>query len=264
MADMAILAFTTKEAQRLTGLTPRRLQYWDETGFITPSVAASQGRGLPRLYSFQDLVQLRIAAQLRDRLSLQALRRLQAALDLDAPLAVVRFAITAGGETVDLAGSDMPDGARAPGQIVETFQVPLEEIRVDLQLRAANLQARVGDVVGTQGVMAHHRHARRGDPCRGAAMISATADPRLLEVAARLFWWKLPAEALADERRFLAQAMTFGSWDDVAVVSATFPDPALQAVLADAPPGVFDQRSWAYWHARFGLLPVPPLPRRRL
>ncbi len=39
---------------------------------------------------------------------------------------------------------------------------------------------------------------------------------------------------------------------------------ALRAVLADAPPGVFDRRSWSYWHARFGIAPVPPLPRRRL
>lgn len=155
MADMAILAFTTKEALRLTGLTPRRLQYWDETGFITPSVAARQGRGLPRLYSFQDLVQLRIAAQLRDRLSLQALRRLKAALDIDAPFAEVRFAVTADGETVYLVDPDLPEAARSPGQIVETFQVPLEEIRADLRQRVEGLRARdrVGGVVRTRGVI---------------------------------------------------------------------------------------------------------------
>lgn len=99
----------------------------------------------------------------------------------------------------------------------------------------------------------------------GNERVTASApDPRLLDLAAKLIWWKPPEEALADERRFLAQAMTFGSWDDMAVVRETFSDSALRAVLADAPPGVFDRRSWAYWHVRFGLLPVPPLPRRRL
>ena len=83
-------------------------------------------------------------------------------------------------------------------------------------------------------------------------------------VAAKLFWWKGPDEALADERRFLAQAMTFGSWTDMQVVSSNYEEQALRAVLADAPPGVFDRRSWAYWHARFGVDPVPPLPKRRL
>lgn len=94
--------------------------------------------------------------------------------------------------------------------------------------------------------------------------MSSIGDARLLDVAARLFWWKAPEEALADERRFLAQAMTFGSWDDMQVVSSTYGEDALRAVLADAPPGVFDRRSWAYWHARLGLTPTPPLPRRRL
>lgn len=155
MTGTATLAFTTKEAERLTGLTPRRLQYWDETGFVTPSVAARQGRGSPRLYSFQDLIQLRIAAQLRDRLSLQALRRLKSALDVDAPFAEVRFAVTIGGETVYLGQAGSAEAARAPGQIVETFQVPLEEIRVDLMRRVAELRRRhrSGEVVRTRGVL---------------------------------------------------------------------------------------------------------------
>lgn len=186
MSDTAFLAFTTQEAQRLTGLTPRRLQYWDETGFITPSVAARQGRGLPRLYAFQDLVQLRIAAQLRNRLSLQALRRLKAALDIDEPFAVVRFAVTADGETVYLVDPDLPEAARAPGQIVETFQVPLEEIRADLQQRVEGLRARdrVGEVVRTRGVIGGQARiaGTRISPDAIAAMLDGGWDrDRILE-----------------------------------------------------------------------------------
>lgn len=89
-------------------------------------------------------------------------------------------------------------------------------------------------------------------------------DQRLVDLAAKLIWWKTPDEALEDEHRFLAQAMTFGSWDDMQLVLSTFGADALMSVLAAAPVGVFDRRSWAYWHARFGLDPLPPLPRRRL
>src|SRR3990172_11665076 len=67
--------FNTNDAQRLSGVSARRLQYWDETDFIRPSIAARKGRGWPRLYAFRDIVQLRVAALLRDRLSLPALRR---------------------------------------------------------------------------------------------------------------------------------------------------------------------------------------------
>lgn len=89
------------------------------------------------------------------------------------------------------------------------------------------------------------------------------ADPRLRELAARLFWWKDTDAALETERRFLAQAMTIGSWKDMELVRSIYGSDALRAVLSDPPPGVFDRRSWTYWHVKFGL-PVPPLPVRRL
>lgn len=83
-------------------------------------------------------------------------------------------------------------------------------------------------------------------------------------LATRLIWWKDPEAALADERRFLAQAMTFGSWEDMELVRSVYGDGALRAVLADAPAGVFDRRSWNYWHLVLGDAIAPALPRRRL
>ncbi|MGH6954606.1 MAG: hypothetical protein ACREGL_10510 [Alphaproteobacteria bacterium] len=86
----------------------------------------------------------------------------------------------------------------------------------------------------------------------------------LEELASRLFWWKTSAEALADERRFLAQVMAYGTADDVRVARRHFPEEAFRAVLADPPPGVFDARSWAYWHVAFGLEAPESIPRRAL
>lgn len=85
----------------------------------------------------------------------------------------------------------------------------------------------------------------------------------LRDVAARLFWWKGPDEALADARRFVAQAMTW-SLGDMRVVVSAYGEGALRAVLGDAPAGMFDRRPWDYWHTRLGIDHVPPLPRRRL
>jgi hypothetical protein len=86
----------------------------------------------------------------------------------------------------------------------------------------------------------------------------------LEKVASHLFWWKIPAEALADTNRFLAQAMTYGTIEDLAIVQRYFPESALRNVLANPPAGVFDPRSWAYWHVRFGLEAPPELPKRKL
>ncbi len=86
----------------------------------------------------------------------------------------------------------------------------------------------------------------------------------LEHVAKRMVWWKSPTEALSDQRRFLAQVMTYGTVEDLSTTLRHFPRTALREVLADPPAGVFDIRSWNYWHVVFGISPVPELPVRRL
>jgi uncharacterized protein (DUF433 family) len=169
------LVFTTREAQQLSGLSARRLQYWDETAFIRPSVAARLGRGSPRLYSFRDLIQLRIAALLRDHISLQALRHLKDTLDLDAPFAEVRYAMTSEGETVYLVQSGVPEAVRRPGQIVMTFGVPLDEIRSDLETRVNELRRRrgIGRLERTRGTVS-------GQLAVAGTRITAAAVRRML------------------------------------------------------------------------------------
>lgn len=90
------------------------------------------------------------------------------------------------------------------------------------------------------------------------------ADPELRRLAARIVWWTDPDSALANPRRFLAQAMTDANLIEMTFLREVYGDAALRDVLADPPPGVFDRRSWTYWHVKFGIEPVPPLPRRRL
>jgi DNA-binding transcriptional MerR regulator len=58
-------SFSTAETARLTGLSPRQLDYWDRQGFLGPSVEKAAGYGSARRYSFGDVVRLRVAARLR-------------------------------------------------------------------------------------------------------------------------------------------------------------------------------------------------------
>lgn len=68
--------FNSKTASRIVGVSLRQIQYWDERGFIRPSVKLAEGRGSKRLYSFSDLVQLKVVKDLTDYgLSLQKIRR---------------------------------------------------------------------------------------------------------------------------------------------------------------------------------------------
>jgi DNA-binding transcriptional MerR regulator len=51
---------------KLVGITYRQLDYWARTGLVTPSVRAADGSGTQRLYSFTDVVELRIIKRLLD------------------------------------------------------------------------------------------------------------------------------------------------------------------------------------------------------
>ena len=86
--------------------------------------------------------------------------------------------------------------------------------------------------------------------------------PELLRVARRVVWFKSPEAALADPIHFLAHIMTYGTADDLAAVSSVIGHDDLCEVLDNAPPGVFDPRSWAYWNLICGRRPPPPLPTR--
>lgn len=89
------------------------------------------------------------------------------------------------------------------------------------------------------------------------------SQDQLQRIAKELFWWQPPEVALANPTRFLAQAMTLGTWQEVQMVKEAFGSDAFRGALLNAPAGVFDRRSWAYWHAFFGL-PEAEMPRRSL
>jgi DNA-binding transcriptional MerR regulator len=60
----------------LTRLTLRQIDYWDRTHFIKPSVKEASGNGTGRLYSFEDIVQLKVSKTLIDKgVSLQKIRK---------------------------------------------------------------------------------------------------------------------------------------------------------------------------------------------
>ncbi|MEU3457618.1 MerR family transcriptional regulator [Micromonospora sp. NPDC006766] len=58
------------------GISYRQLDYWARTGLVVPSVRDASGSGTSRLYSFRDLVVLKVVKRLLDAgVSLQNIRR---------------------------------------------------------------------------------------------------------------------------------------------------------------------------------------------
>lgn len=61
---------------KIVGISYRQLDYWATKGVVTPSIADAQGSGTRRLYSFGDIVELRVIKKLLDAgVSLPKIRR---------------------------------------------------------------------------------------------------------------------------------------------------------------------------------------------
>jgi DNA-binding transcriptional MerR regulator len=58
--------YSGKRAAEVVGITYRQLDYWARTDLIRPSLTDASGSGSRRLYSYADLLELRIVKQLLD------------------------------------------------------------------------------------------------------------------------------------------------------------------------------------------------------
>ena len=89
-----------------------------------------------------------------------------------------------------------------------------------------------------------------------------------LEKCAKYLWWKTPQEALLYPDRILAQVMNLGDYGDVCEMLAIVNHNRLKTILKEAELGLFNARSWHYWHYKLGLAhpgeahKIPPLPQR--
>jgi len=62
-------------AQRAAGITYRQLDYWARTGLVEPSIRVAAGSGSQRLYSFRDVLVLKVVKRLLDTgVTLQQIR----------------------------------------------------------------------------------------------------------------------------------------------------------------------------------------------
>lgn len=69
------VSFRISEVSRVVGATNRQLAYWDTTGLVSPSLKSASGRGSRRLYSVENIIELKILTKLLNSpLPLQRIR----------------------------------------------------------------------------------------------------------------------------------------------------------------------------------------------
>ena len=74
--------YSSTEVCNIIGITYKQLDYYDRTDFLKPSVNGAGGYGSRRMYSFNDLMKLKVIKKLMEAgISLQKLRKTKKYLD---------------------------------------------------------------------------------------------------------------------------------------------------------------------------------------
>jgi len=69
------LGYRGTSAAAAAGISYRQLDYWDRTALVVPSIQGAAGSGSQRLYSFRDILVLKLVKRLLDTgVSLQQIR----------------------------------------------------------------------------------------------------------------------------------------------------------------------------------------------
>lgn len=148
-ASEVITAFSEDQVARLTGVSVGSLRYWDRTDFFRPEFGYAERRTpFSRIYSYLDLVSLKVIARLRGQASLQQLRLVKEKLG-EISLELWR------GITLWVHGGRVAfvyPGTGEPEEMVSgqrLMKLPLREITDDLQARLREITERDDATVGS-------------------------------------------------------------------------------------------------------------------
>ena len=137
MSDSKPTGYDVAQTERLTGLPRTMLDYLCRSEVLRPSAVPCRGRGRRRLYSFSDLVLLRVIARLLESgISVLKLRKSLAALRKRHPeLATRRIAgslLVTDGVRIYLRQSAQVVEDLACGQLEFAFVIQLDGVKRDL------------------------------------------------------------------------------------------------------------------------------------
>jgi uncharacterized protein (DUF433 family) len=168
-----IHAFTEEQVSRLTGITIGQLRYWDQTGFFQPEFGYEErGDAYSRIYSYLDLVSLKVIARLRKRVTLQRLRIVKeklAEISPDLWRGVSLWVHSDREVAVVHPKTGQPEEVLSGQRIIE---LPLSDVTDDLEKAMRTLTRRDSATVGT---IVQNRRIMRNKPVIGGTRIPVSA-----------------------------------------------------------------------------------------
>ena len=137
--------YTAKQVTAVTGVSYQTLNHWARTGVVKPSIAQAAGTGTERVYSFRDLIALKLAVELRKGgVTTSALRKvidfLRGINGLETPLSEARLVVTEIDVVLVRSSKELISVLRKPGQAYLAFVLDLPRTVIALREAAQRLQ----------------------------------------------------------------------------------------------------------------------------
>ncbi len=124
----------------IVGITYRQLDYWARTDLLRPSISDARGSGTQRVYSYGDLLQLRVIKQLLDAgVSLRSTRRAIECLRASGePVSSASLLIADDQTVLAHSGQELFDLLRG-GQGVLSIVLGMDKVRSDVDAAITEL-----------------------------------------------------------------------------------------------------------------------------
>lgn len=161
LADLgATSGYRGPVACQAAGITYRQLDYWARTGLVSPSIRGAKGSGSQRLYSFKDILVLKVVKRLLDAgVSLQQVRTAVAQLSGRGVDDLASITLMSDGASVyECTSADEIVDLLEGGQGV--FGIAVGRVWREVEGSLAEFPVEGGDVIGLDE-LAERRNSRR-------------------------------------------------------------------------------------------------------
>jgi DNA-binding transcriptional MerR regulator len=146
--------FRGPQVCKIVGISYRQLDYWARTDLIRPSIADARGSGTQRLYSYTDLVELKVIKSLLDAgVSLQSARRAIEYLrtNLGGDISAVRLVLNGPGSVLVRNDGELVDLLRKGQGVFSVVALGGVKDELDAAITELRPPAAAGDAGGGAG-----------------------------------------------------------------------------------------------------------------
>ncbi len=166
----ADMGFSGRRTAEIVGITYRQLDYWARTDLVKPSLADAKGSGSRRLYSYRDLLELKVIKTLLDAgLKLESVRQVFSYMrqNLGEDITAANLVISGTTSVLVRSGEELIDVLQQGQGVLNVL--PLAGVKEEIDARIVELRpADSGDGAGADRPTGAHP-VSRGTGRSGAA-----------------------------------------------------------------------------------------------